>query len=111
MKVKKSEIKDILEATFPDYSGRKFKVSVAETVWADRMGGGGSSDEVLAVRFIDGEWVSAAPTASKIDAPCGDIVLDRDTIVAMHSYFCGQDAGVTFYLHPQSSYLPRRLTA
>lgn len=106
MKIKKADIKDILAATFPDYSGRKFRAECVQSIWVDRIGGGGSRDDIKVAIHDGNTWKAAAPVASRMEAPCGDLALRLDAVYVMHSYFCGTDAGITVYYHPDSEYAP-----
>jgi hypothetical protein len=106
MKATKKEIKDILQATFPKYAGRKFNIDFSTRIWVDRIGGGGSRDEVCIAGHDGTKWVSKYPEASRLDAPCGYIEIDPRFIYAVHSFFCGTDCGITFHIHPESKYKP-----
>ena len=109
--VRKAEVAELLAAAFPEYRGRKFKVEIAETVWVDRMGGGGSYAEIIAI-YLDHdtrEWRGVKPTLSEMEAPCGYIATKPHLIYAVHEMFCGKDAGVTFHLHPSSPFLPKMI--
>ena len=110
-KATKNEVREILTATFPEYTGRKFRLAEATTVWVDRIGGGGSWDEIRAAVWTGAEWKVTDPVATPMQAPCGELTLDARIIYAVHSHFCGQDSGITFYYSPESVYVPRRLTA
>jgi len=106
MKVRKSEVNEILKATFPNYKGRKFHVDFSEKIWVDRIGGGGSFEKVC-IAFHDGKkWVSKNPEVSKLEAPCGYLTIHPMFIYAVHSIFCGSDMGIRFYVHPSSNYKP-----
>ena len=110
--VRKAEIAELLAAAFPEYRGRKFKVQVSETIWIDRMGGGGSHQEIIALTYSEGyQWIANQPKVSVMDAPCGVLPIDPRVVYAVHEMFCGQDMGITFHVHPQSLYLPRCITA
>ena len=107
--VRKAEIAELIAAAFPEYRGRTFKVVVAESVYVDRMWGGGSRQEIKACTTEDGAWVAHSPTVSAMQAPCGSLPLDPRAVYAVHSIFCGKDTGITFHVHPQSPYLPKML--
>jgi hypothetical protein len=105
MKISKAEVKDILNATFPEYSGRKFRVEARQSIWIDRIGGGGSQDiPKLAGMDGTGKWAAYIPTVPTMQAPCGTFPIPLTAVVAVHSYFCGKDAGVTFYYHPEGQW-------
>jgi hypothetical protein len=95
-------VKRLLAATFPDYRGRK----LSAVRWDDRplhldlSWSGGTVDKVVLVDVASGRigtlvvpspWSRGA--ADPVDVPAG-------AILAVHSYFVGVDAGVTFYVRP-----------
>jgi len=111
MKSTKKEIKDILQATFPNYTGRKFRVEFSEKIWVDRIGGGGSRDTICVAGHNGNSWVAQYPSATRLQAPCGYISIDPRFIYAVHAMFCGTDMGITFHIHPESNYKPMTITA
>lgn len=111
IKVRKAEVKDLVAVSFPEYTGRKFKVVLEETVWVDRVGGGGSKAEVIAVTHDGERWLAQSPVLSTLQAPCGYLSTRPDVILVTREMFCGQDVGLTFHVHPQSPYLPKMLPA
>jgi hypothetical protein len=109
--VRKAEVAELLAAAFPEYRGRMYQVYISESVYVDRIGGGGSRDEIIAL-YLDhdtGEWRGMRPEASEMKAPCGYIATKPHVIFAVHSTFCGKDTGVTFHVHPSSPYLPKMI--
>ena len=95
-------VKRLLAATFPNYRGRK----LSAVAWNDRplhldlSWSGGTKDDVVLVDVANGRigrlvipspWARGA--ADPVDVPAG-------AILAVHSYFCGMDVGVTFYVRP-----------
>jgi hypothetical protein len=109
IKVSKKDIADLLRASFPEYTGRKFRVQITDRVWVDRIGGGGSREEIVALAHVDGKWIAKMPEVSAWNAPCGELPLSPMAIYAVHAMFCGHDAGITFNVHPKSEYLPKGL--
>lgn len=105
IKVKKNQIKRLLEATFPEYSGRSFRITPAERVTlVDVNWGGGTRNsyrgctiEGVATGDIDhiawkAPWTHGADGASVAIPPGG--------VLAVHEIFCGKDLGIRFYVHP-----------
>lgn len=109
IKVSKKDVVALVNASFPKYTGRKFSVNVADRIWVDRIGGGGSWEEIKALGFVNGQWIAVSPETSVMEAPCGYLTLSPAVIYAVHAQFCGRDAGITFNVHPQSEYLPKML--
>lgn len=108
IKVSKADIRPILAASFPQYSGRKFAIEPAERVTLhDLNWGGGTRNEYIAVRF-DGSssrLVSAAPWVEYREGVT--VELPKDTLIVQHTDFCGHDLGIRIYAHP--SLMPKFL--
>lgn len=91
------------------YSGRKFKAVVAESVTIPMTAGlwdGGSRDVYRVVRVSDGAEMPASDQHSAPwDAQRRELKVDLQPgfAVVEHSIFCGKDAGLTFYVHPQDA--------
>jgi hypothetical protein len=100
------------------YTGKKFKAHVCETVRVPADAGlwsGGSREVFTMLRIGDG---ASLPLPGRDAAPWGDarrvedapparcervIALTPGIAVVCHSYFCGNDMGLVFYLHPQDA--------
>lgn len=108
--ITKAQASPIVSKTFPDYSGRKFKLVFAEKVWFhDTNWDGGSKNTYEAVR-ADGTTAKLYVPAPWINPVEGsDIELPVDVLIVEHSVFCGKDCGITIYAHP--SHRPKILTA
>jgi len=102
MKVTKATIKPLLEATFPSYTGRTFKVDFTGRVnFHDTNWGGGSRNKYVVISMDTGETKGVYVPAPWVNPVEGKTVeLTEDLVVAVHSIFCGKDCGVTFYAHP-----------
>lgn len=110
VKVKKTEAWPLVSKTFPDYTGRKFKVKFAEklTFWDTNWDGG--SRNVYAAVSIDGRTGRFSAPAPWVNPLEGKIVeLSPSFAVVEHSTFCGHDMGITIHLHP--SHAPKWLSA
>lgn len=100
------------------YDGRKFKAEVCEQVTIPATAGlwdGGSRDTYSAVNLATGE---------QMNVPGQDVALfDKQRqsrnlpivpgfAIVRHSIFCGQDTGLTFYVHPSNAtaFLPAPTT-
>lgn len=94
-------VKAALAATFPDYRGRKIRVAPwSAPLSLDLNWSGGTCDKVALLDLRNGRigklvvpspWARGA--ADPVDCPPGCVLVVR-------SWFCGQDAGVTFYVRP-----------
>src|SRR5690348_9548734 len=91
-----------------EYKGRKFRVKVCEsvTIPADaNLWAGGSREKYWAIRLEDGAQVTLGSTSAPWDAHRQDraVKLVPGIAVVMHSFFQGQDMGLTYYLHPENA--------
>lgn len=114
MQVSKQDIEPLINATFPQYKGRKFRVEAKDKVTLyDLNWGGGSRNQYHAVT-LDGRAVGngekfnqAAPWRNNAEGSTVDI--PQGFAIVEHSIFCGKDVGITVYLNPAD--MPKYLTA
>ena len=101
VKVSKKDVLPILKASFPGYTGRKFRVVPVERLTLyDLNWSGGTRNQYVAVRF-DGSSSHLVPTAPWAEYREGAVVdIPEDVIVVEHSDFCGSDMGIRIYCHP-----------
>jgi hypothetical protein len=110
LKVTRKQAEQIIKATFPEYTGRKIKVEFTDkvTFW-DTNWSGGSCNKYAAL-YADGRSVKVnapAPWVNMIEGT--SVTLGVNVLCVEHSYFCGQDAGITIYAHPAN--VPKWLEA
>lgn len=101
IKVRKSEVKDILRATFPDYRGRKFRIRFTERVWIHDLNASGGTINRYRALGVNGDMRTVpapAPWANPYEGK--DVTLTPDFVIVEHSMFCGSDLGITIYAHP-----------
>lgn len=94
-------VRDLLRVSFPDYRGRKVRVAPwTSPLYLDLSWSGGTIDKVVLIDFRNGRvgklvvpspWARGA--ADPVDCPPG-------AVLAVRSWFCGHDSGVTFYVRP-----------
>jgi hypothetical protein len=101
MKLKKAQVRKVLELTFPEYRGRKFNLEFTNEVrfWDTNWGGGTrnvykavSSDGRVASQSIPAPWVNQTE-GSTYEIPL-------DVLVVKHTIYCGKDLGITIYANP-----------
>jgi len=103
MKLRKSDVKDLLAKSFPDYRGRSFELVEQKTIYFDPYGGGGSWSDFVLIDLATGE---SRPYPKPIAGPFGDKNAYRDipladgTVLVEHATFCGKDCGITFHVTP-----------
>lgn len=110
LKITRKQAKPIVDVTFPEYTGRKITVRFQTSVtFYDTNWDGGTKSDYAAVN-VDGRTGRFEAPAPWINPLEGKTVnLPVDVLIVKHSYFCGQDAGITIYAHPANA--PRLLTA
>lgn len=114
MKVKKSQVAQIMLGTFPDYKGRKFSVQAAERVtFRDLNWSGGTRNQYRACG-LDGTSIESkhnlngpAPWVNPFEGK--QIELPAGALIVEHSHFCGTDCGLTIYANPAD--MPKLLNA
>jgi len=97
----KKQAKPILEKSFPDYTGRKFQIEFVEkiTFWDTNWSGGTKNS----YSFIRSDGIT---TPLNVPSPFNNPLegfqteIPQNILVVKHSYFCGQDMGITIYAHP-----------
>jgi hypothetical protein len=102
-KVKKAQIAPLLEVAFPEYAGRKFSVEFCELVRLYNLNWDGSTkNDYVAISMGTGnsaELPERAPWSNPFEGQV--LKMTEDMVIAKHTFFCGQDMGVTFYAHPR----------
>lgn len=111
IKLTKKDVKSILEKTYPEYTGRKFKAEICTTYHMENYYDGGTCYECTLMNF-DGEVI---PSSSLKFNPLTDprahatFTIPDDVMVVEHCHFCGQDLGIRFIVSPTSKFLPKIL--
>ncbi len=91
------------------YAGKQFKARVCETMTIPMTAGlweGGSRDTFQVIRLDDGATVDAVQhNAAPWNAARRDIEVKLVPGIAVveHTIFCGNDMGLTFYVHPDNA--------
>jgi hypothetical protein len=100
----------IIEATFPDYNGKKITVEFTDKVTFCDMNWSGGTKNAYKVLSVDGSVFSIPAPAPWVNVLEGKSVdMTRQVLVVQHSYFCGKDCGIRIYAHP--SYMSEMLPA
>jgi len=108
-RVSRTQVKSILDRTYPDYKGRKIRLCFTDKVClSDLNWSGGTRSEYVAVS-TSGETSKAdnytAPWNNKQEGVV--VQLQPHIAIVKHTIFCGHDIGIIIYLHPGN--LPRWL--
>ena len=108
MKINKSQVRPILEATFPEYRGRTFKVEFVPTITFYNTNWGGGSRNKYAAIGSDGRTARLSVPAPWVNPVEGKTIeIPTNVLVVKHTIFCGKDLGITIYAHP--AHMPKWL--
>lgn len=98
-------VRRIIEATFPDYPGRKVFI-VPRTIPLDVRSYwcGGSRSYFTFYDLRDGRTMAMPPqSAFDKEVPGADSVTVPENFVCVeHVYFCGKDLGLRIYVNPKN---------
>jgi hypothetical protein len=101
MPAKVAQVRPIVQATFPNYRGRTFKIEFVEShTMYDTNWSGGTCRMYVALNF-DGQTArprTGPPWANP--AENFTVKLSTDRLLVCRRYFCGKDFGITIYAHP-----------
>jgi len=101
IKVKKSQVAQIVNKTFPEYKGRSFYIEFTDavTLW-DTNWSGGTKNSYAALNW-DGQVKhnpTPAPWMNQMDGET--VTIGPDVLLVKHTVFCGHDLGITIYANP-----------
>lgn len=101
IKVSRKNAKSIIDATFPEYNGRKVAVEFTESVTFYDTNWGGGTRNVYKALNSNGR-VSKLPAPAPWVNPVEGLTvqLPIDCLIVEHSIFCGKDVGITIYSNP-----------
>lgn len=110
--VRPSDIKAIIDATFPDYKGQKAAVSIQPTASydaADLTWQGGSKTEIVALRVGAGGTfqIMSLSVLSPWSGQSWGGPIPADIMLVEHVIFCGKDLGIRCIVSPDSQFLLR----
>jgi len=110
LKVTRKQMQPVIDATFPEYQGRKIAVEfTARVLFCDTNWSGGTCNKYVAVKETgeSHKFFAPAPWANPVEGRWFD--LPEGILVVERSYFCGKDCGLTIYANPV--YAPKLLEA
>lgn len=103
LKLRKEQIRWLVDQTFPAYRGRKFELIPTDTVYLDPYGGGGTSSDYFLLDTTSG---LIAPYRIPLGGPFADknayqtMPLPANGVLIEHHRFCGKDMGIKFHVNP-----------
>lgn len=102
LKLKKSDCKEILTLTFPEYSGRKFKLSLQQNYYiSDSYWDGGSRIYTKIINFVNNQ-IKELP---EMKWEGKEFEITDNMLIVTHNYFCGSDCGITIICSPTSEFI------
>lgn len=110
IQISRRDAKEIISAVLPQWKGRKVFVVATDSVeMYDTNWSGGTKNTYFGLNR-NGEVRSPyMPHPAFNPFEGAKVTLTPDVILVEHSIFCGQDLGVTIYVHPDV--LPKLLNA
>ncbi len=102
----RKQAEKIINASFPEYRGRKIQLELTDKVtFSDTNWGGGSRNRYAAIAH-DGrkdrlDFSRVAPWNNPIEGRTID--LPPGVLIVEHTVFCGKDCGLHLYLNPASA--------
>lgn len=111
MKLRKADVSELLKISYPDYKGRKFKVSIKKEYYLKDYWSGGSRTYAKFAKFVNDHWevVTNPFTNPYKDSAHVQFNVPNDIIIIEHIFFCGKDLGINFVVSPNFIYLPKLL--
>ena len=100
-------LRSIVNAVYPEYKGKKIKfipttkVHISDTYW-----GGGTRSTWRAVNLstkVSKPFPNIPPPQFGGPSSVLEMTLFPGMAVVEHSIFCGEDMGLTFYIHPEDA--------
>lgn len=116
IKLKRKDVKDILKELFPDYKGRKITLQIKEYynyVSSNSYWSGGYKSNVRILNLSNGRINVSSPNelANPLIMNHGTQRIDllSNVMVVVHQ-FAGTSQWITFYVGPNSDFMPKLLT-
>lgn len=111
--VKSSQVKVIINATFPEYRKRKVCIEVTRTVKFYDLNWSGGTKNTYRACTVNGNLIpskvnmnSPAPWNNQFEGR--EVEIPKNVVVVCFSYFCGQIVTMTIHVHPDN--VPAQLT-
>jgi hypothetical protein len=98
--LERKDVPQVVLNAFPDYNGKKFRLSVCDSVdLHNAYWDGGSRTEYRAVKLDTGEISSANPQITNpFRVPSAPSVeIPARTVIVAHIIFCGKDVGLEIF--------------
>jgi hypothetical protein len=104
MKLKSKDVPNHLRG---GYSGRKFRLEAKTEVIIPsdaNLWSGGSRDSYTAIRLSDGASIQIGSREAPWSPHRSEkvVTLVPDIAIVRHSFFCGKDMGLSYFVHPDN---------
>ena len=116
MKLKSKDCKWLVALTYPEYTGRKFRLQVITRYYCSNYWSGGSRNYVMAVEFNpDGTMVIRDPcyfnpiTDERAFSEIDMTKIPNNIMLVEHAICSGKDCGISFYVGPNSNLVQKFL--
>mgnify|MGYP001610302468 CR=1 FL=1 len=101
IKIKTHQARHIVSKTFPNYTGRKFKVAFVDSITFHDTNWGDGTRNYYAAIAPDGKEINL-----EVPAPWKNFfegtthLMPENALIVCHFIFCGHDRGITIFAHP-----------
>lgn len=108
--VSRKDVAKLVDATFPEYKGRKFRIVASTTVCLQELNWSGGTKSQYRAASFEGDYLGSAdkfsllaPWANKAEGVV--VPIPHGTVVVEHTIFTGRDLGLRIWVHPSD--MPR----
>lgn len=109
MILKKADVKELVQKTYPNYKGRKFRLVIQKTYHMENYWSDGSRSYVVAVT-LDGQVKPAESFNPMSDSRAhSSFEIPNNLMLVENCIFQGRDLGIRFIVSPDSQFLPKML--
>lgn len=105
--VERAQVAALVDATFPDYKGKKYRVVPLDSVTIMDLNWHGGTRSQYRGCTLAGErtgaldkWNAVAPWRNAAEG--SQVEIPKGACLVKHSMFCGKDSGLTIYVHPDN---------
>jgi len=112
MRLRKNDVKELLNLTYPEYGGRKFFAVISKTYHLEDYWTDGTRRYAKFIKWQDNSWkVAENPFTNPFKSSAHqEFEIPEDVMIVENTIFCGHDLGIRFIMSPGSVYLPKFIT-
>lgn len=99
------EVKSLLQATYPEYKGRKIRLETRDTYQMENYWSGGTKHEVMAYDLATGKvsYPNGNTTNPMTGIAHSEITIPDGVALVEHTIFCGHDIGITIMVNSNTA--------